>query len=60
MNIKVQLVIEDGAEQGALLKEVACLSRQTLTSETLGLTWEEAKTLLAQVQETLVSQQVVT
>jgi len=46
VNIKVQLVIEDGSEHN------------TLVQETLGLTLAEAKTLLAQVQETMVSQQV--
>ena len=58
MNIKVQLVIEDGSEHDPLVQEVACFSRQTLTPETLGLTLAEAKTLLAQVQETMAGQQV--
>ncbi len=58
MNIKVQLVIEDGSEHDTLVQEVASFSRQTLTPETLGLTLAEAKTLLAQVQETMASQQV--
>ncbi len=58
MNIKVQLVIEDGSEHDPRIQEIACFSRQTLTPETLGITLAEAKTLLAQVQETMVRGQV--
>jgi hypothetical protein len=41
-----------------VIVEVVTLQREELTPETLGLTLDEAKTLLAQTQEALVTHQV--
>ena len=56
MNVRIQVVTEhDGA---AVVQEVACIERAALCPETLGLSLEEAKALLANVQAALVAHQV--
>jgi hypothetical protein len=57
MKLTVQVVIEHD-DQPPMLNEIACLEREMLTPDTLGLTLEEAKTVLAQLQEKLVTEQV--
>lgn len=58
MKITVQLQIEIGDQTTPIVVEVAALQREELTPETLGLTLAEAKALLAQTQEVLVTHQV--
>src|SRR2546423_13757790 len=58
MRIKVQVVIERDEETQASVHEVAELERGALRAETLGLGLEEAKDLLAQVQDVVVAEQV--
>jgi hypothetical protein len=58
MRIKVQVVIERDEETQASVHEVAHLERGALRAETLGLGLEEAKDLLAQVQDVMVAEQV--
>ena len=58
VKIKIQIVVEsaDGSEQA--IQEVAEIKRGSLQPENLGLRLTEAKTLLQQVQQTLVAEQV--
>jgi hypothetical protein len=56
MNVTIQVVIERDDEP-AIVNQIACLERATLTPDTLGLTLAEAKTVLSQLQDTLVTQQ---
>jgi hypothetical protein len=56
MRIKVQVVIEPDDEGAGSVHEVAELERGALQAETLGLGLEEAKDLLAQVQEMVAEQ----
>jgi len=58
MKITVQLQIETVNQAAPVIVEVATLQREELTPETLGLTLDETKTLLAQTQEALVTHQV--
>ena len=58
MRIRVQVVIERDEEAQASVHEVAELKRGALRAETLGLGLEEAKDLLAQVQDVMVAEQV--
>ncbi len=57
MKVKVQIVIEHEAFAEPIVEEVACLSRGDLLPETLGLTLDEGKELLANIQTKLVSHQ---
>jgi hypothetical protein len=57
MKVKVQIVIEQGGDAAPIIEEVACLCRDDLRPETLGLTLDEGKELLARIQETMVTQQ---
>jgi hypothetical protein len=59
MKVTIQLVIERD-DQSPIVDEIACLERETLAPETLGLTLAEAKTVLAELQDTLVKEQVAT
>jgi len=56
MNVRIQVVIDNG--DAPIIQEVACLERDMLCAETLGLSLEEAKRLLANVQSVLVAHQV--
>jgi hypothetical protein len=56
MRMTIQVVIERDDEP-PIVDQIACLERATLTPDTLGLTLAEAKTVLAQLQNTLVTQQ---
>jgi hypothetical protein len=56
MKFTVQLVLEPG-NGSTVVTEVATLEREALTEATLGLSLAENKTILAQLQETIVAQQ---
>jgi hypothetical protein len=58
MRIKVQVVIEPDDEEAASVHVVADLARGALQAETLDLRLDEAKDLLAQVQDVMVAEQV--
>ncbi len=58
MKITVQLQIEMGDQTTPVVVEVAALQREELTPETVGLRLAEAKALLAQTQEVLVTHQL--
>jgi hypothetical protein len=59
MRIRVQVLIESDQEAAPLhVEEVACLEREQLTPETLGLRLEEAKQMLASVQQVMTGSQV--
>ncbi len=56
MKVTVQVIIERD-DQAPIVDEIACLERAALTPDTLGLTVSEAKTVLAQLQDVMVTQQ---
>ena len=58
MSIKVQIVFEDEAGRPAVVQDVAQIERDELSPATLGLTLEDAKTVLHGLQRHLVMQQV--
>ena len=59
MRIRIQVLIESDQEVAPLhAEEVACFERQQLTPETLGLRLEEAKQMLANVQQVMTESQV--
>jgi hypothetical protein len=60
MRIRVQVIIEADQESTVPLRieEVACFERETLSPETLGLRLDEAKQMLAGVQQAMTAQQV--
>jgi hypothetical protein len=57
MKVTIQVLIERDDEP-PIVDEIACLERETLAPDTLGLTLAEAKMVLAQLQDTLVKEQV--
>ena len=57
MKVRVQIIVEHEGLDGPIVEEVACLCRGDLMPETLGLTLDEGKTLLAQIQKTMVAHQ---
>ncbi len=58
MKVKVQLIIENEGIEESITQEVACLTRGELLPESIGLTLEEGKALLSQIQESMVYHQV--
>lgn len=59
MRIRIQVIIESDQEATpALVEEVACFERGPLSPETLGLRLDEAKQVLAQIQQVMTAQQV--
>src|SRR5436853_1566240 len=60
MRIRIQVIIEADQESAVPLhsEEVACFERGTLSAETLGLRLNEAKQMLAGVQQVMAAQQV--
>lgn len=54
MKITVQVIIEADGVAAPLLEEIACVERDALTADTLGLICSEAKPILAQLQATVV------
>ncbi len=57
MKLTLQVVIQQGDEPPRVT-EIAGFKRDTLSLEPRGLSLQEAKTVLAQLQETLVTEQV--
>ena len=57
MRLKVQVIIESESGEAEMVQEVAKLDRQSLRPETLGLTLSEAKALLQEVQQAMVTHQ---
>jgi hypothetical protein len=57
MRLKVQVIIESESGEPEAVQEVATLERHTLRPETLGLTLSEAKALLQEVQQAMVTHQ---
>ena len=60
MKITVQVVLHADDDTQTLVREAFTLNRETLTPDTVGLQLQEAKDLLAAVQDTLVEYQVTT
>jgi len=58
MKIRIQVVIEAEHGKPEKIEEIVQLERASLTSEELGLTLAEAKTLLHSMQQTLVTEQI--
>ena len=59
MRIRIQVIIEaDHEATPACVEEVACFKRGSLSPETLGLQLDEAKQLLAGVQQVIAESQV--
>src|SRR5437764_13468536 len=59
MRIRVQVLIESDQEATPPhIEEVACFERDHLSPETLGLRLDEAKQLLAGVQQVMTAQQI--
>lgn len=59
MKVRIQVVIEDAdGHETEIVEEVGCLQRGDLLPETLGMTLDEGKHLLASLQRCLVQQQV--
>jgi hypothetical protein len=59
MRIRVQVLIESDQETTPLhVEEVACFERDHLSLETLGLQLDEAKQMLAGVQQVMTAQQI--
>jgi hypothetical protein len=56
MRVTIQVLIEHDDEP-PIVDEIVCLERAALTSDTRGLTLAEAKTVLAQLQDVMVTQQ---
>ena len=54
MRVKVQIVIESDNHDKPVTEEIACIQREDLAPETLGLTLAEAKDLLANVQASMI------
>ena len=53
MKIKVQLIVEYEDDEEPVVEEIGCLCRGDLLPETLGLTLQEGKDLLAKIQSTM-------
>lgn len=57
MKIKVQVIIESDENKVQIVEEIACLHREELIPETLGITLKEGKDLLKNLQRTMVASQ---
>jgi hypothetical protein len=59
MKIRIQVIIEhDDESTETIVEEIGCLQRGDPRPETLGLTLEEGKALLASIQQGMVEQQI--
>ena len=56
MKVRIQVVIESEAGETVDAHEIAEIHRKELRPETLGLTLEEAKTVLEGIQRTIIEQ----
>jgi hypothetical protein len=59
MKMRVQVVIESAGGESTDVHEIACFDREELRPDTVGLTLEEAKTVLERLQQRIVEQQAV-
>ena len=57
MTVKIEVTIESEILDTPVTEEIACIQREDVTPETLGMTLAEAKDLLAQVQASMVQEQ---
>ena len=57
MKMRIQVIIESELHDTPVTEEVACIEREDLTPETLGMTLAEAKDLLAHVQASMAQEQ---
>jgi len=58
MKVRVQVVIESAAGEPTDVHEIACIQRDELQPDTVGLTLDEAKTVLERIQQRIVEQHV--
>ena len=59
MKMRVQVVIESAAGEPTDVHDSACIQRDELQPDTVGLTLDEAKTVLERMQQRIVEQQAV-
>ena len=57
MKVRIQVTIESELRDTPVTEEVACIQREDLAPETLGMTMAEAKDLLAHVQASMAQEQ---
>jgi hypothetical protein len=57
MKVRVQVVIETEAGQAGEVQDIMGIERKELRPDTVGLTLDEAKTVLERLQQTIVEQQ---
>jgi hypothetical protein len=57
MKMRVQVIIESAVGESTDVHEIACIQREELRPDTVGLTLDEAKTVLERLQQRLVEQQ---
>ena len=57
MKVTIQIIVEHEYLEEPLVEEIGCLCRGDLLPETLGLTLQEGKDLLANIQATMVKHQ---
>src|SRR5262245_18228259 len=57
MRVRVQVVIESAAGETADVHDIACIHRDELRPDTVGLTLAEAKTVLERIQQRIVEEQ---
>ncbi len=57
MKVKVQIIIESGASDIPVVEEIACLQRDKLLPDSLGLTLQEGKDILKNLQKSMVISQ---
>jgi len=58
MKVKVQVIIESDGGTAETVENIVCLERGALQPENLGLTFAEAKAILAGAQKTMVDRQI--
>lgn len=58
MKMKVQVIIEDKEDNIQVVEEIFCLQRDTLLPESLGLTLQEGKEILKNLQQIMVNKQI--
>ena len=57
MKMRIQVVTEAVGGEPSEVHEITCITREELRSDTVGLTLDEAKTVLEKLQQALVKQQ---
>src|SRR5215475_8899696 len=57
MKMRVQVIIESAGGESTDVHEIGCIDREELHPDTVGLTLDEAKTVLERLQQRLVAQQ---